>query len=117
MKYNDLTIEQKQDVLYKLSDDTRFMIAFMNYDNDTQTRFFDNACLCEFLEQTNAFIIHNEYFVENNACKNEMHATILDFVRYLNSMFTDTIFVCTYEFVNDKNNECLAIYSIDDIDK
>lgn len=118
MTYNNLTLEQKQDLLYELSDtDSRFMFAFMNYDESTQTRFFDTASMCEFLEQNNAFIIHNEYFVENKACMIEMHAVVLDFVRYLNSIFTDTVFVCTYEFVNDKNNECLAIYSLDDIDK
>ena len=61
MTYNNLTLEQKQELLYELSaNESRFMFAFMNYDESTQTRFFNYASICEFLEQNNAFIIHNE---------------------------------------------------------
>lgn len=97
-EYKALSAKEQFELLEKISDKYSFDII-----NDNERDF---AEFSEFLEEeNNAFVVSCEFFYNIE----QMQRVALEMIKELNNTFTDTIFVCTYEWPFDTLNESFVV--------
>lgn len=101
-EYKTLNAKEQFEILEQISEHYIFDIL-----NDNARDF---ASFTEFLEEeNNAFVVSCEFFYNIE----QMQRVALEMIKQLNDTFTDTIFVCTYEFPYDTANESFVVCSVD----